>query len=600
MSATFVLATGVRPVLSAVDQTLDTTTQKTFQVLQTAATSGTGTITWSYSLPEGVSVFTSGGTQITFLIPAGLIIKPRMFTVTATNEVGQRAVKTVRLASGPKPIVISPGPLTFDTSTVGRTFRVVQSVSAPGQITWSYNLPINVIVISSSNSEIIFGVSAGNNTPLTLMTVSATNEAGITSTPVDFDVSAFIAPNVTGMDQRFDTTTYQTFSLAQTIHPESTGPITWSYTGGGSPALASSDDTQITFSLTIGGPYRDNVPFTVTATNVLGVSASKTIVLTSGSRPVLTSAATTLLVDSSIARTFTINQTVSPTATGPLVWNGGYPPSTITYTNASNTGITLNVAQGAIISTPIVFPVVAASGITHLTSAPLEFSIRAAGIPALVPPGAQNLDTLTTNAFTIAQTGAYTGPVTWSYSPQLPATLITSDSGITFSFAPGTSFGPGTVTVTATNVVGVSASTAFTVTAAVKPVLVSPFQLALDTTTQQTFTIAQTSPGDMSWVYTFLPAGVTAVTSNSGITFTVAAETYFSTKNIVVEPRSSCNGSRRQSIGRRLIRIHHEFRRDKRWFPDRRRGVPNECASARGCIPIRFTLLGVAVQPTDV
>ena len=535
MSATFVLATGVRPVLSAVDQTLDTTTQKTFQVLQTAATSGTGTITWSYSLPEGVSVFTSGGTQITFLIPAGLIIKPRMFTVTATNEVGQRAVKTVRLASGPKPIVISPGPLTFDTSTVGRTFRVVQSVSAPGQITWSYNLPINVIVISSSNSEIIFGVSAGNNTPLTLMTVSATNEAGITSTPVDFDVSAFIAPNVTGMDQRFDTTTYQTFSLAQTIHPESTGPITWSYTGGGSPALASSDDTQITFSLTIGGPYRDNVPFTVTATNVLGVSASKTIVLTSGSRPVLTSAATTLLVDSSIARTFTINQTVSPTATGPLVWNGGYPPSTITYTNASNTGITLNVAQGAIISTPIVFPVVAASGITHLTSAPLEFSIRAAGIPALVPPGAQNLDTLTTNAFTIAQTGAYTGPVTWSYSPQLPATLITSDSGITFSFAPGTSFGPGTVTVTATNVVGVSASTAFTVTAAVKPVLVSPFQLALDTTTQQTFTIAQTSPGDMSWVYTFLPAGVTAVTSNSGITFTVAAETYFSTKNIVVE-----------------------------------------------------------------
>ena len=535
MSATFVLATGVRPVLSAVDQTLDTTTQKTFQVLQTAATSGTGTITWSYSLPDGVSVFTSGGTQITFLIPAGLIIRPQMFTVTATNEVGQRSVTTVRLASGPKPIVISPGPLTFNTSTVGRTFRVVQSVSAPGQITWSYNLPINVNVISSSNSEIIFGINAGKNTPLTLMTVLATNEASIASTPVDFDVSAFIAPNVTGMDQRFDTTTYQTFSLAQTIHPEATGPITWSYTGGGSPALASSDDTQITFSLTIGGPYRDNVPFTVTATNVLGVSASKTIVLTSGSRPILTSAATTLIVDSSIARTFTINQTVAPSATGPLVWNGGYPPSTISYTSASDTGITLNVAQGAIISTPVVFPVVAASGITHLTSAPLEFSIKAAGIPALVPPGAQNLDTLRTNAFTIAQTGAYTGPVSWSYSPQVPATLITSDGGITFSFAPGTSFGPTTVTVVATNVIGVSASTAFTVTVAVKPVLVSPFQLALDTTTQQTFTIAQTSSGAMSWAYTFPPAGVTVATADSGITFTVAAETYFSTKNMVVE-----------------------------------------------------------------
>lgn len=535
MSATFVLATGVRPVLSAVDQTLDTTTQKTFQVLQTAATSGTGTITWSYSLPEGVSVFTSGGTQITFLIPVGLNIQPQMFTVTAINQVGQKAVKTFRLASGRKPIVVSPGPLTFDTSTVGRTFRVVQTVSAPGQITWSYNLPINVNVVSSSSSEIVFGVSAGKNVPSTTMTVSATNEAGITSTPVDFDVSAYIAPNVTGADHRFDTTTYQTFSLAQTIAPEATGQITWSYTGGGSPSLASSDDTQITFSLTIGGPYRNNVPFTVTATNVLGVSTSKTIFLTSGSKPILTSASTTLIVDSSIARTFTINQTAAPSATGPLTWNGGYPPSTITYTNASDTGITLNVAQGAIISTPVVFPVVASSGITHLTSAPLVFSIKAAGTPALVSPGAQNLDTLTANAFTIAQTGAYTGAVTWSYSPQIPATLTSSDNGITFSFAAGTSFAPTVVTVTATNVIGVSVSVALTVTAAVKPVLVSPTQLAVDTTTQQTFTITQTSPGTMSWSYTFLPAGVTATTSNSGITFTFAAETYFAVKNMVVQ-----------------------------------------------------------------
>ena len=534
-SASFTLAAGVRPVLSAVDQTLDTTTQKTFQVLQTAATSGTGTITWSYSLPEGVSVFSSGGTQITFLIAANVKIKPQTFTVTATNQVGQRAVKTFRIGSGPKPVVVSPGPLMFDTSTVGRTFRVVQTVSAAGLIQWSYNLPMNVYVVSSSNSEIVFGVNAGKNTPLTPMTISATNEAGITSTPVSFDVSAYIAPNVTGTDQRFDTTTYQTFRLAQTIQPEATGQITWSYTGGGSPALASSDDTEITFSLTIGGPYRDNVPFTVTATNVLGVSASKTIVLTSGSRPILTSAATTLIVDSSIARTYTISQTVAPSATGPLVWNGGYPPSTITYTNASNTGITLNVAQGAIISTPAVFSVVAASGITHLTSAPLEFSIKAAGTPVLVSPGAQNLDTLTGNAFTIAQTAPYTGAVAWSYSPQIPATLTTSDNGITFSFAPGTSFAPTVVTVTATNVIGVSTSVTFTVTAAVKPVLVSPTQLALDTTTQQTFTIAQTSPGAMSWSYTFLPDGVTAATSDSGITFTFAAETYFAVKNMVVQ-----------------------------------------------------------------
>ena len=51
MSASFVLAAGVQPVLNAADQTLDTTTQRSFQVTQTASASGTGTITWSYSFP---------------------------------------------------------------------------------------------------------------------------------------------------------------------------------------------------------------------------------------------------------------------------------------------------------------------------------------------------------------------------------------------------------------------------------------------------------------------------------------------------------------------------------------------------------------------
>jgi len=536
MSANFVLAAGVRPVLSAVDQTLDTTTQKTFQVLQTAATSGTGTITWSYSLPSGVSVFSSGGTQITFLISANVTIKPQTFVIEATNQVGQREVKTFRLAAGVKPVLISPGPLSFDTSTIFRSFSIAQ-IAAAGDIQWSYVLPGAAKVISSSNTGLDIGIDAGKNVELTTMVVTATNIAGIVSTPISFDLSAYIAPVVSGSDQFLDTSTLKTFTLTQTVSPSATGAITWSYSGGGSPTFSSSSDSSITFSLTTGGAYRNNVPFTVTATNVVGVAASKTIVLTSGSTPILSSAATTLIVDSSVARTYTINQTVLATSTGPLVWNGGYPPSTITYTNKTDTGVTLNVAQGAVISTPAVFSVVAASGITRLTSAPLEFSIKAAATPVLVSPGAQNLDTRTGNSFTVAQTAQYTGGITWTYSPKIPGTTTTtSDSGITFSLEPGASFGPVIFTATATNVIGVSASTVIiTVRAAVKPVLVSPTQLTLDTTTQQTFTIAQTSAGPMEWSYTFLPAGVTAATSNSGITFTVAAETYFSAKNFVVQ-----------------------------------------------------------------
>ena len=534
MSASFVLAAGVRPVLSAVDQTLDTTTQKTFQVLQTAATSGTGTITWSYSLPSGVTVFSSDGTQITFLISASVSIAPQSFVVTATNQVGQRATKTFRLAAGIKPILVSPGPLVFDTSTKGRTFRIAQ-IAPAGEITWSYKLPGGANVVSSSNNELVIGIGAGNNVVPTIIDVTATNAAGITSTVISFSLTAYIGPSVSGDDHLFDTTTLQTFTLAQTVPAYATGPITWSYTGGGSPVFVSSDDTTITFSLTTGGAYRDRTPFTVTATNSLGAAASKTIKLTSGSKPILSTAATTLIVDTSIARTYTISQTVGATATGPILWNGGYPPSTISYTNLTDAGVTLNVAQGAIISTPAVFSVNASSRVTGFASTPLEFSILAAGTPVLVSPGAQNLDTLSGNTFTIGQTAPYTGGVTWTYSPLIPATLVKSDTGLLFSLAPGTSFPPTIITVTASNSIGVSVSVALTVTAAVKPVLVSPTQLAIDTTTQQTFTIAQTSPGAMQWTYTFPPVGVTVATSDTGITFTIAAETYFSPKNIVVQ-----------------------------------------------------------------
>ena len=538
MSASFVLAAGVQPVLNAADQTLDTTTQRSFQVTQTASASGTGTITWSYSFPKGVSVVSSDGTQITFQVSVGTVIPLGQYKVSATNQIGLTATKAFTLGSAVKPILETPGPQTYDSRT-GHTFIVRQTQKQTGSIRWNYGtLSPGIQVSEVTDQYILFSVDVGQSVILTTLNVTATNQAGITSDPISFTVEAYIPPIVTGTSQILDTTTSQTFSLTQTVPTYATGPITWGYTGGGGPSLVSSTDSGITFLLTGGSVFRNAIPFTVTATNYIGVSNATTITVTSGTKPVVTTPVTTIITDTTTNQTYTISQTASPTATGPVSWRydvqSGTPAGYITTSlSQSDSSSSFSVNQGSIIKKPITVLVTAR---TPVGFSNVLFTVQAASTPALVSPGAQNLDTSTANTFTIQQTTGYTGGVTWNVTPDIPnAILAPSDSGLLVTLPANTSFVATVFTVKATNSIGVSTSVSFTVTAAVKPVLVSPTQLSFDTTTQQSFTVGQTSAGPMSWSYTNLSSGISAVTSDSGATFTIAPETYFSAKNFVVQ-----------------------------------------------------------------
>lgn len=533
-STSFTLGAGVRPVLSGTNQLLDTTTQQTFTVLQTASTSGTGIITWSYTLPRGIAVQSSSDSQIVFVAPAGTLITTQSLIVTATNQVGIASVPLkLTVSAGRKPVLVSPGTQTLDTSTLPKTFTVGQSVEGTGKITWSYTDLQNVDVVTTDQFA-RFTVRANTNIPSQSFTVGAVSEAGLVATPVVFTVAAYLEPELDASDQVLDLTTNQFVTFRQTVSTSATGPITWAYPGGSN--VFSSSDSALVLAFPAGSPYRTQAPLTVTATNTIGIIASKTIQVSASLRPVISTPSTNLVLDTTITRTFTVSQTGATSSTGTIAWSYENLPTNITVIAQTNTTLTFQVAATVVITPPRSFVVLAKSQ-TGLTSSSITFNVSSASVPVLGSPGNQVLDTTTEKTIVIPQTAQNYGTIIWSIVPAFPAGIqvVQQDSGLTVYVLQGTSTTATTYTITATNIVGTpSTPVVFTLAAAVKPILVGPAVTTFDTSSNVTFTVTQTVNEPITWAYTTLPSGVTLqTTTNTALTFLVAAGSYFTANNIV-------------------------------------------------------------------
>ena len=533
-STSFTLGAGVRPVLSGTNQLLDTTTQQTFTVLQTASTSGTGIITWSYTLPRGIAVQSSSDSQIVFVAPTGTLITTQSLIVTATNQVGIASVPLkLTVSAGRKPVLVSPGTQTLDTSTLSKTFTVGQSAAGTGKITWSYTELQNIDVVTTDQYA-RFTVRANTNIPSQSFTVGAVSEAGLVATPVVFTVAAYLEPELDASDQVLDLTTNQFITFRQTVSTSATGPIVWGYPGGSN--VFSSSDSALVLAFPAGSPYRAQAPLTVTATNTLGIIASKTIQVSASLRPVISTPSSNLVLDTTITRTFTVSQTGATSSTGTIGWSYENLPTNITVIAQTNTTLTFQVASTVVITPPRSFVVLAKSQ-TGLTSSSITFNVSSASVPVLVSPGNQILDTTTEKTIVIPQTAQNYGTIIWSIVPAFPAGIqvVQQDSGLTVYVRQGTSTTSSAYTITATNIVGTpSTPVVFTVAAAVKPILVGPAVTTFDTSANATFTVTQTVNEPITWAYTTLPSGVTLqTTTNTALTFLVAAGSYFTANNIV-------------------------------------------------------------------
>ena len=533
-STSFTLGAGVRPVLSGTNQTLDTTTQQTFTVLQTASTSGTGIITWSYTLPRGVAVQSSSDTQIVFVVPSGTFFTSQGLTVTATNQVGIASLPLkINVSAGRKPVLVSPGTQTLDTSTLPKTFTVGQSVTGTGKITWSYTELQNVDVVTTDQYA-RFTVRANTNIPAQSFTVGAVGETGLAATSVVFTVAAYLEAELVASDQVLDLTTNQFVTFRQIVSTSATGAIVWGYPGGSN--VFSSSDSALVLAFPAGSPYRAPAPLTVTATNAVGVVTSKTVQVSASLRPVITTPSSNLVLDTTTTRTFTVSQTGATSSTGTIAWSYDNLPTSITITAQTSTTLTFQVASSTVITPPRSF-IVTAKSQTGLASSSITFNVSSASVPVLVSPGNQILDTTTEKTFTVAQTAQNYGTIAWSIVPPFPTGIqvVQQDSGLIVYVRQGTSTTSGTYTITATNIVGTTSTpVVITLASAVKPVLIGPTVTTFDTSANTTFTVTQTINEPITWAYTTLPSGVSLQSStNTGLTFLVVAGSYFTANNIV-------------------------------------------------------------------
>jgi hypothetical protein len=189
-SITFNVSSATKPFLiTPGNQTLDTTTQQTFVVSQTAQ--NYGTIIWSVtpSFPAGVQTLQQDS-GLTVIVPQGTSTPATSYTVTATNIVGTVSTPVVfTLASAVRPVLIGPAVTTFDT-TSNVTFTVTQTINQP--TAWVYTpLPSGVSLQSTTDTALTFLVVAGSYFTANNVVFTVTNQAGI-STALGITIEAFI------------------------------------------------------------------------------------------------------------------------------------------------------------------------------------------------------------------------------------------------------------------------------------------------------------------------------------------------------------------------------------------------------------------------
>jgi hypothetical protein len=322
---------------------------------------------------------------------------------------------------------------------------------------------------------------------------------------------------------QFDTTTGSAFTVPQSNQQASVGTVEWSYKAPLPPGVTFTGSTQLGASFVIAtGTLLENRPFIITASGNGGQS-SKSFNLLAASRALITTP--NIAIDTTSANTFTVAQTAN--GTGAITWAYSALPLGVAFTSNATTRIIFSVvAETVVAPTPIT---ITASNVLK-TPTKQTFTYGAGVKPVLTLVSATpvaSLDSSSVKTFEVNQAvvDVFTGGITWVFSTLPTGLSVTTTSGAaSFTLATGSVIALQTITVTATNLGGVSTVLTFQLAAATKTVLVSIDRLLNTASASAQFTIAQSAlnTGSIAWSY-ILPTNLTFVSSSStGITFQVA------------------------------------------------------------------------------
>lgn len=492
-------------------------------------------------------------------------------------------------------IIPSSGTVYYVDNTASNTVYVRQTSSSTGTIVWTgLSSPPTGVSVSTTDTlaTITIGTSAGLR-PLsgTTFNITATGPAPLSFTNSLTAFSIFTplkpvlgtpSPAPSGGLIILDTyASGQNISVTASTTYANMGPATWGYggaaagdltkgqiqtfstltevAGNATPTLASTTIAipQTKYVIDTVSPY--SVSISLYATNLAGMKSDYTsfrlwvpyypVFSTTPSTLTAPAATNNVDLDTTSAASYTLYQITPATANG--ISNYTSTSGSVSVPTPSNTGqdaFTYSVAAGTIISTALTVTISARNGANRTISS--TFYVRAAPKPVITSVKYGTL----TSPFVVDTTSQQTLAVVYTSSginissldftttsyffTNKPSTPITS-SPFNLTIAKDADFAE-TNTDFYITTFGKSDSFPFTITACVKPVLGSPSTTGvLDTTTQQTVTIAQTSNNkNYSWA-SLLPTGASGAGSGTlgstdVYTITVPAGTTFSNTKVTV------------------------------------------------------------------
>ena len=573
-SISFIVGAAVKPVLGFTNQLLNTSTAlRQFTItVQAPSVTYSGGITWSYTLPAGLTFVTSTNGLITFQVARGTVITSQTFVVTATNSIEIQTAASFTLGAGTPPTLSDPtngtGELIINTTSVNQTFAVDQQSSRTGTIVWTITpstYPAGVSVQSTTDFGITLLLLQGSVLPYQPFVFTATATSGFVATrSFNVGASTLVELQGPGDPQLLDTTTQQTVQVSQIYDPTYTGPVTWTITPSSYPAgisITTLTDSAAIFTFNANS-YLTRQQFVFTARSVGGLTSTIQLDIASAVRPTLTGLADQVLDTSTILKTFAVTQQVNTAYTGPIAWT--VTPSPF----PSGSGMTQVATDGLItftvplqtVSTGVVWPntpfsVTATSTNTGYSSTvPTTFNVFVPRLPVvnIVTPSSRILDVSTAayTSITATQSKSDAVPVYWTITKgdntAVPAGVsINSSSGLV-TIAATSYFALTVLKVIATNSAGASGSTTFIVTTPAPPAIntVTPSTpQVLDVSDgSQTLSFALTNSGlagTVVWAYTPLTAGVT-INSGTG-DFTIAQYTYFTATSFTIKATNAAS-----------------------------------------------------------
>ena len=577
----FTVGAAVKPVLVSANQLLNTSAAlKQFTItVQAPSVTYSGGITWSYTLPTGLTFVTSTNGLITFQVARSVVITSRSFSVTATNSVGTPTTATFTLGAGTPPVLSDPangtGELILDTTSINRTFTVVQQSNNTGTITWAvspstYPAGVSIQTLPEYRD---FGLTMlllqGSVLPYQPFTFTASAASGFIATrSFNLGASTLVELQGPGDPQLIDTTTQQTVQVSQIYDPAYTGTVTWTITPSSYPAgisITTQDDSKtiITFN---ANSYLLRQQFVFTARSVGGLTSTVRFDIGAAVRPTLTSLANQVLDTSTVQRQFSVTQQVNTAYTGPITWivtpatlPGGATKVTsdslITFTVPAQTSTTGVIWP----NTP--FSVTAKNTNTGYSSVPTTFNVFAPRLPVVNAMTTGLIIDVSTTAYTVAasQSKPDAAPVAWTITKgdgsAVPTGVsINSSSGL-ITVTVGSYFVATVLKPIATNSAGAVGSTTFTLTTPEPPIIsgTPPSPQILNVTAGQqqlTFTLTNSGlAGNISWSFgDFVPPAGVTLTAGGGL-LTIPKDTYFaSTVFTIRATNTGTNVNRERTI----------------------------------------------------